>query len=99
MEAELDTALTPELKREGAARELTRAVNAMRKEARLTIQDRVTLLAGSPQGFWKDVLDLHGEAILRDVKADARRDDLKDALATGEVSADGEKLAIGISKE
>jgi len=98
-EVELDTALTPGLKREGAARELTRAVNAMRKEAKLTIQDRVTLLTDGLEGFWKDVMDEHGAAVLTDVKADGMNDNLDGALATGEVESDGQTLKFGIIKK
>lgn len=97
-EVELDTELTPELKREGAARELTRAVNALRKEAKLTIQDRITLLVEGLDGFWKEVLDAHGATILADVKADATKEGLDGALASGEVEADDQTLKIGIVK-
>jgi isoleucyl-tRNA synthetase len=40
---ELDLTLTPELLREGMVRELVRRVNAMRKNAALTIEDRIEL--------------------------------------------------------
>ncbi len=98
MEIDLDATLTPELKREGAARELTRAVNALRKEAKLTIQDHITLLVDGLEGFWKDVTDAHVKSVLADVKADAMKEDLAGALATGEVEADGKTLRIGIAK-
>ncbi len=97
-EVELDTELTPELKREGAARELTRAVNALRKEAKLTIQDRITLLVEGLDGFWKEVMDAHGTDALADIKADAMKESLDGALATGEVEANNEMLKIGILK-
>ena len=97
-EVELDTELTPELKREGAARELTRAVNALRKEAKLTMQDRITLLVDVLDGFWKEVMDAHGTDALAGVKADAVKEGLDGALATGEVEADGQTLKIGIVK-
>jgi isoleucyl-tRNA synthetase len=41
---ELDTALTPELKEEGIVREFIRAIQDLRKEKGLTIQDRATLV-------------------------------------------------------
>ncbi len=90
MEVDLDATLTPELKREGAARELTRNVNGLRKEAKLTIQDRVTLLTEGAGEFWRSVLDEYGTAILADVKADGMKEGLDGALIAGEVKA-GEK--------
>lgn len=44
---ELDTKLTPELVREGTIREIIRRVNAMRKDAGLTIADRIELYVTS----------------------------------------------------
>jgi isoleucyl-tRNA synthetase len=98
LEIDLDATLTPELKREGAARELTRQANALRKEAGLTIQDRIMLLVGGAKGFWKEVLDEHGAEVLADVKADGTKEGLDGALASSEVEADGKTLKIGIAK-
>ena len=46
----LDTALTPELKLEGAARDLVRAIQDARKEAALEISDRITLYLWARDG-------------------------------------------------
>ena len=43
LSVELDTTLTPELLREGLVREMIRQTNAARKEAGLTVDDRVKL--------------------------------------------------------
>ncbi len=43
MQVVLDTTLTEELRIEGMKRELIRAVNHLRKEAKLTIKDRINL--------------------------------------------------------
>ncbi len=39
----INTELTPELKEEGMVRELVRTINALRKQKKLTIQDRITI--------------------------------------------------------
>ena len=39
----LETQITPELRYEGLARELSRAVNELRKELKLNLEDRVTM--------------------------------------------------------
>ncbi len=44
LDVELDTELTPELEAEGFARELTRAIQAARKNANLVKEDRIKLL-------------------------------------------------------
>ncbi len=46
---ELDLVLTPELIREGMAREIIRRVNAMRKQVGLTIEDRIELYVSGNQ--------------------------------------------------
>jgi isoleucyl-tRNA synthetase len=44
----LDTAVTPELEAEGAARDLVRAVQQARKDAGLQVSDRISLAIGAP---------------------------------------------------
>lgn len=56
---ELDTSLTPELIREGMAREVTRRVNQLRKDAGLTIQDRIQLFVWSPTEEGKKMFEEH----------------------------------------
>ena len=46
----VDTALTPQLVQEGYARDLVRAINNMRKEAGLEIEDRIHLAYAPPAG-------------------------------------------------
>ncbi len=51
-DVELDTTLTPELKEEGAIREFIRAIQDLRKESGLTIQDRAVLtVSGDPSAI------------------------------------------------
>ncbi|MDD5110590.1 MAG: isoleucine--tRNA ligase [Patescibacteria group bacterium] len=62
----LDTKLTDALKVSGAARELIRAINALRKAAGLTIQDAVTI---TYEGNLDDVLAAHRDEILQKTRA------------------------------
>ncbi len=61
---ELDTVLTPELVREGAIREIIRRVNGMRKDAELTIQDRIELYVTSTDAEMQKAVAEHREALI-----------------------------------
>jgi len=61
----LDLTLTPELVREGTVREIMRRVNAMRKEADLTIGDRINLFVASEHPEVKLALEEHQDALLK----------------------------------
>lgn len=61
---ELDLTLTPELIREGLAREIIRRVNAMRKNSGLTINDRIELYVSGGEEVQK-ALSEHKENLLR----------------------------------
>jgi len=50
-ETKLDTALNEALKTEGLVREFTRQVNALRKELKLTINDRAKLIVCAPESL------------------------------------------------
>jgi isoleucyl-tRNA synthetase len=64
----LDTELTPELVREGLARELVNRVQNLRKESGLAISDRIVLTVQDGPEL-REVLAVHGEAIAREVLA------------------------------
>ncbi|MFA6534548.1 MAG: class I tRNA ligase family protein, partial [Patescibacteria group bacterium] len=68
----LDTVLTPELKEQGLYRELTRAINALRKDAGLTIQDRVTI--------YYQTASYEIAAVFAKFKADLQKDTLAAAI-------------------
>lgn len=65
----LNTELTPELIREGMAREVTRKVNALRKEAGLTIQDRIALFISGEHADIALMLEEHGKSLESDTLA------------------------------
>ncbi len=66
---EIDTVLTPALKREGAARDLVRNVNDLRKTSGLTLQDRVTIVYYTASDFWKETVAEHGAGVMADTLA------------------------------
>ncbi|EKD33228.1 MAG: hypothetical protein ACD_76C00068G0025 [uncultured bacterium] len=61
---ELDTVLTPELIRDGIAREIIRRANAMRKEARMTLDDRISLYAFSASHEVEQAMEEHKGEIM-----------------------------------
>jgi isoleucyl-tRNA synthetase len=94
---ELDTVLTPELKRMGAARELVRNINDLRKTSGLTIQDRIIIKYQTDSGFWNEVF--------AELGADVTAGTLADAAEKAELGADaralefdGQTVKLGILK-
>jgi isoleucyl-tRNA synthetase len=77
----LDTQLTPELVREGVARELVRAVNDLRKRAGLEITDRITLA-------------VQGEGVVADALRDWRDYVAAETLATAWAQAPAEGFVV-----
>lgn len=86
LSGELDLTMTRELEMEGAKRELVRAVNALRKEAGLTIQDRVVIYCLETDNWIETVVEQYQVQLCEDT--------LSTAWLTSEVT--GELL---ISKE
>jgi isoleucyl-tRNA synthetase len=58
----LDTVLTPELEREGLARDLVRLVQQARKAADLQVSDRISLTV-TASGPWLDALAAHHDVV------------------------------------
>jgi isoleucyl-tRNA synthetase len=91
----LSTELTPELEREGLARDLVRHIQELRKSSGLEISDRIELYLESTSEMFKQTVREHGETIasetlsvstefLRSIPEDAARKDV--ALKLPEVS-------------
>ena len=94
----LDTDVTPELAREGLARDVVRLANEARKEAGLHVSDRIRLMI---ECHHDDVWDAV-EAFVTYVKAETLADEVMRVpqLSEGHRCAlpDGRALAIGVSK-
>src|SRR5690606_12402070 len=97
---DLDSVLTPALKREVAARELIRTIYDLRKQAGLTINDRITVQFVTSAEFWRETLAEHGNELLGDVKADAfeQVETLADD-GSAELENDGSKIRVAVVKK
>ena len=90
----LDTELTPELVAEGDARELARAVQDLRREAGLELDDRIELWVGR----LPDVVATHLAAVAADTLADIADGDPPAAAASAEVELDGCRVTIALRR-
>ena len=78
----LDANITPELEEEGLKREIVRSINALRKAAKLTIQDQVPI-------YWEG--DKIIEKVMERFKEDITRETLASELKRGLSSVDNQK--------
>ncbi len=91
----LDTNITPELKLEGQARELVRAIQEMRKEAGYEVNNRIQIGYVGVQ----DVFAKFGDLIARETLANnISAGELVEADLQKEVLIDGEKCGIFIKR-
>jgi len=74
LSVELDLTLTPELLRDGIAREIIRHVNALRKEKGLTINDRIELFVSGSDEVMR-ALEEHNDTILHGTLSSSVRKD------------------------
>jgi isoleucyl-tRNA synthetase len=72
MKAELDLTLTPELVREGMIREIIRKVNALRKQAGLTINNRIELYVTGSEEVLQAIKE-HEDVLLHSTLASTLR--------------------------
>jgi isoleucyl-tRNA synthetase len=81
----LDTAMTPELRAEGDAREIARAVQDLRREAGLELDDRIELwVEGAPP-----VVAAHLPAVAADTQA---------ALSSGAIPPDAARATVELDE-
>jgi isoleucyl-tRNA synthetase len=90
----LDTALTPELRAEGDAREIARAVQDLRREAGLELDDRIQLWAvGAPAE-----VAAHLPSVAADTLAELASGDIPADAAQAKVGLDGGTVTIALRR-
>jgi isoleucyl-tRNA synthetase len=96
LKVELDTEITPELKQEGIKRELVRFINNLRKDAGLTIYDRVNIFYQTDSGELENVLKIFSEELKKDTLAENIFQGILEN--SKEVKIDGLKTVLGVEK-
>jgi isoleucyl-tRNA synthetase len=99
--AAIDPVVTPELRREGLARELVSRVQRLRKEAGLAVSDRIRLQASGDAVVEEAVREhrewIASEVLARDVTIGAEPGERYDAAQT--LDLDGLAARVALTKE
>lgn len=90
----LDTQLTPELKAEGLLRELVRQTNAIRKQKKFTLNDRIDITIATSSEQLRSMLIVYGEDYQRQVLGASLT--VVDAGEGEAMVCDGEALTISV---
>ena len=100
VEAQIDTKLTPELKREGMVREVIRNVQQSRKNAGLQVDDRIELRLHTEDAELEKAVHEHAATIQAETLANSlsrAKEGLEDAFES-EVRVEGASLTICLKK-
>ena len=92
---QFDWKITPELRREGLAREVIRHVQAARKKAGLNVDDRIALNLATSDVELKRAIEEHAETI----KAETLADELTSGELANATIVKIEKAGLNISLE
>ncbi len=93
----LDTKVTPHLKREGLMREVIRNVQNARKQAGLSVDDRIALQLVAEDTELQKTIEEHGETIKQETLA-VSLEDVKTADFESTVKVEGHPLHIRLAK-
>ena len=98
MTVALDATLTEELRGEGMARELVRAVQNLRKKSGLAVADRIRLGIVAPDSVWT-AIDRHIAWISAEVLApEGAGRSIVEGGGAAEVKLDGERVTISLTR-
>lgn len=95
----LNTAINQELRRDGALREIIHAINMLRKDAKLTVNDLVEITLATTDQALREIMQNHENKIKKEVLA--RQLILKDSPLSGIVQSfnlDGQKIEVIINR-
>jgi len=99
-EDKLDTEITPELKQEGLLREMVRFINALRKQAGLTINDRIKIYYQTDDKNLLEVFDGFGDELKKSTLADElvnEKKDMEEKMAKT-VEVEDSEVWLGLAK-
>ena len=91
---ELDTTITPELKKEGLKRELVRSINMIRKDKGLEISDRSRVIISGASSELAEVIEAMQADICRETLSSSL--DLSEANDGQEIKVNDEKIFINL---
>lgn len=98
-EVDLDTKLTPELKQEGNLRELIRNINALRKKAKLTIEDKIEVYFQTENQELIDLIKNNEEELKNSVLAqNFNNEKIEDGLIEKEFQVNEYKIMTNLKK-
>ncbi len=95
---ELDTNITPTLKREGIMREIVRHVQNARKKAGLNVDDRIELSLATDDQDVAQAIKEHAETIARETLATTLHQEAKKLNYQQTVKVDGKACEISLQK-
>ncbi len=94
----VDTEVTPELKREGLAREVVRLVQSARKSAKLNVSDRIKLNLETDNNELRKAIDEFSSTIKQETLATSLKNHSKDLAHKQQVNIDDITLTIELVK-
>jgi isoleucyl-tRNA synthetase len=95
----IDSRITPELAREGMARDVVRQVQELRKTADLQMEDRIVLYLGTDDGELQKAIDEHRDTIAAETLTVQWATTAPDGAHRATVKIEGRTLEIALSKQ